>query len=147
MSSLGPTITSSSDPAPPRSSPPFQCEVIALHGHGWHFVGGQPGGSRASLGDSFNCGEDAFPYVRFVGTNRQLHFHFIGNDVVLGPAVNGTNSDDNGIEGIVLATRDRLPLVDHFRSQHDRVFGSVDIRAVTAKAVHGYLNRIDIRGR
>src|SRR5437016_8713072 len=28
MSSLGPTITSSSDPAPPRSSPPFQCESL-----------------------------------------------------------------------------------------------------------------------
>src|SRR5207248_8092146 len=78
------------------------------------------------------------------GPRRWLHFHFIWYNIVFGPAVDRTNSDDNGIERIVLATRDRLPLVDHFRSQHDGIFGSVDVRAVTANALNSDINRIDV---
>src|SRR5205809_1073408 len=137
-------VTFSSSPAPPRSSPPSWCELITQNVYCRHFVRCQPAGGGATPRDYLDCGEHAFAHIRFVSANGQLHFHFIRNDVVLGPAVDGTNGNDNGIDRIVLATPDRLPLIDHFRSEDDWIFCSIRITAVTPNPVNGDINRVDV---
>jgi hypothetical protein len=64
---------------------------------------------------------------------------------VLRAAVNRSDRHDNRIERIIFATRNGLPGVDHFRSQHDRVFCLVRVGAVAARAADSDIDRIDIR--
>src|SRR6267378_5765478 len=61
----------------------------------------------------------------------------IGNDVVLGAAVDRADGYDGGIEGRIFATNDRLDGHDEFGGEDDGIFADFGARAVGAAAANG----------
>ncbi len=69
-------------------------------------------------------------YVRTVN----CIFTSSGMMLCFGPAVDGSNRDNDRIERIIFPAYDGLPRVDDFRCEDDRVLRFMRIRAVSAHA-------------
>src|SRR5438067_4978564 len=68
----------------------------------------------------------------------------VGNDVVLGAAMNGANRDDARVIWIVLTRNDRLPTQDGACRYDDRVDTILRRCSVRAAAVNGDIYRIRV---
>ncbi len=64
------------------------------------------------------------------GAERELKLDLVGDDVVLGAAVDRADGDDRRLAGLDLAADDRLQVDDHQRRQDDRIDGAVRPGAV-----------------
>src|SRR5258705_3632800 len=91
--------------------------MIVVHGGSYFgfagfYDGGAIFGDAASesdaFGDAVEGGEDVLANFFFVGADSELKMNIIGNDVVLGAAVDRADGYDGGIEGRIFAADDRL---------------------------------------
>jgi hypothetical protein len=83
------------------------------------YDGGAIFGDAASQGDAFGDAiegdEDVLAHFFLVGAHGKLQMHFVGDDIALGAAVDGTDGHYGGIERRVFATDNRLNREDVFR--------------------------------
>src|SRR5262249_41426946 len=56
-----------------------------------------PGSSRLGGDDTFDGAQQVLADLISVGTYRELQFHIVGNDVVLGPPMDGANRDNGRV--------------------------------------------------
>src|ERR1700724_3482438 len=66
--------------------------------------------------------------------------HIIGDDVVLGAAVDGAYGYNGGIEGRIFAADDGLDCEDEFGGEHNGIFADLWARAVCATSANDYFD-------
>src|SRR5258708_37356954 len=98
---------------------------------------GDAAGEGNAFGDAIEGSEDVLAHFFFVGADSELKMNVIGNDVVLGAAVDGADGYDGGIEGRIFAADDRLGGHDEFGGEDDGIFADLGARAVSAAAADG----------
>src|SRR5262249_40485850 len=105
-----------------------------------------PGSSRLGGDDTVDGAQQVLADLISVGTYRELQFHIVGNDVVLGPPMDGANRDNGRVLWIVLAGNNGLPAQNGACGDHNRVHGQLGSGSMTAFAENRHIDRISVGG-
>ena len=115
-------------------------ELVLAHAHFWQLIWRQTRRASALFRDPFDRGQHFLAHLLFVSAHGQLHFHFVGNNVVFRPAVDRADRDHDRIERIIFARGNRLPRIDNFGRENNRVLRLVRVGAVAADAMHRHID-------
>ena len=96
------------------------------------------------VGHAHNALQDVLAHTVLGSADGQLQLDLVGNDVVLGAAVDGADGDDGRVGGVGLTADQRLQVEDNAGRQHDGVDGGVRGGAVATLAAHRDVHRIDV---
>src|SRR6187402_318033 len=110
---------------------------VGKDGHDGVEIFGETGGDGDSTGGVADAGEDDLACVIGEGACGEFELDFVGDDVGLGAAVDGTDSDHGGIARVFLAADDGLDLLDEGGGDDDGIFAEVWHGAVAADATDG----------
>ena len=103
------------------------------------------GGFRLRCRNPFDGREQALQDFVLIRADGQLHLDFIGDDVVLGAAVDRAHGNNGRILGIVFPGHDGLPAHNGPRRQHNRIDRGLRARPVPADTVNGDVHRVRVR--
>src|SRR5204863_153776 len=82
-------------------------------------------GGGGAVDDALDGFEHLFAHLVLVGADGELEGDLVGDDVVLGAAVDRADGDDDAVGGFDLAAGDGLEVHDRLGGDDDRVFGVV----------------------
>src|SRR5690606_35272634 len=80
-----------------------------------------------------------------VAAQGELQVNFIGNDVVLGAAVDRSDGKDRRSGRVLLATDERLQSENGLGRENDGILGFVRICSVASDTANGHIDGINIR--